>query len=509
MDFLILKSFFPELFLSLSILLQLMFNARLVNNLSFNFPLFNKEIFWQTFFILLCVFLLLLNLKIEGFFSTFLFLNDESSRLIKLMFILSCLVVSFVLLRSFVLQSLNFFEYFSILLLSILSLLLLVSSCDLISTYLVIEMQALCFYILASFRRNSAFSTEAGLKYFIAGAFISGIFLLGASLVYGSLGTLNFNTLSLLLSFNLNTDLIYIKMFSLVGILLITITLLFKVAAAPFHFWAPDVYEGAPLSSTIVFSILPKLVIFSFFIKWLCVISSLFYSIKDFFVIIGLFSVFVGTFFALSQKRVKRLIVYSSIAQIGFLVAALETGSVSGFSSIFFFLVIYIISSILIWNHLTLFYNFQKIGNLFVLKNISPFFLTSLSNLFKTNGLWALSFLFLFFSIAGIPPFSGFLAKIFILFGLIESNQLIGAVILILISAISVFYYIRVVKVVFFESKDLQESTEQFQTTFNSGLFNYDYLIISFSLFSLIFLFFYPTLLMLFCQYTVLNSFFY
>ena len=273
MDFLILKSFFPELFLSLSILLQLMFNARLVNNLSFNFPLFNKEIFWQTFFILLCVFLLLLNLKIEGFFSTFLFLNDESSRLIKLMFILSCLVVSFVLLRSFVLQSLNFFEYFSILLLSILSLLLLVSSCDLISTYLVIEMQALCFYILASFRRNSAFSTEAGLKYFIAGAFISGIFLLGASLVYGSLGTLNFNTLSLLLSFNLNTDLIYIKMFSLVGILLITITLLFKVAAAPFHFWAPDVYEGAPLSSTIVFSILPKLVIFSFFIKWLCVIS--------------------------------------------------------------------------------------------------------------------------------------------------------------------------------------------------------------------------------------------
>jgi len=509
MDFLILKSFFPELFLSLSILLQLMFNARLVNNLSFNFPLFNKEIFWQTFFILLCVFLLLLNLKIEGFFSTFLFLNDESGRLIKLMFILSCLVVSFVLLRSFVLQSLNFFEYFSILLLSILSLLLLISSCDLISTYLVIEMQALCFYILASFRRNSAFSTEAGLKYFIAGAFISGIFLLGASLIYGSLGTLNFNALNLLLSFNLNEELIYIKMFSLIGILLITITLLFKVAAAPFHFWAPDVYEGAPLSSTIIFSILPKLVIFSFFIKWLCVISSLFYSIKDFFVVIGLFSVLIGTFFALSQKRMKRLIVYSSIAQIGFLVAALETGSISGFSSIFFFLVIYIISSILIWNHLTLFYNFQKIGNFFILKNISPFFLTSLSNLFKTNGLWAFSFLFLFFSIAGIPPFSGFLAKIFILFGLIESSQLVGSVFLILISAISVFYYIRVVKIVFFESKDLQDSTEQFQTTFNTGLFNYDYLIVSFSLFALIFLFFYPTLLMLGCQYTVLSSFFY
>ena len=144
----------------------------------------------------------------------------------------------------------------------------------------------------------------------------------------------------------------------------------------------------------------------------------------------------------------------------------------------------------MIWNHLTLFYNFQKLGNSFSLKTISPFFLTSLGNLFKTNGLWAFSFLFLFFSIAGIPPFSGFLAKIFILFGLIESNQLVGAIFLILISAISVFYYIRVVKIVFFESKELQDNTEQFQTTFNTGFFNCDYLIISCSLFLLIFLFF-------------------
>ena len=509
MDSLLLKSFLPEVFLSLSILVQLVFNARVVNNLSFNFPILEKEVFWQTVFILFCVFCLLLNLKIDSFFSTFLFLNDESGRLIKLLFILSCLVVSFVLLRSFILQSLNFFEYFSIFLLSILALLLLISSCDLISTYLVIEMQALCFYILASFRRNSAFSTEAGLKYFIAGSFISGIFLLGASLIYGSLGTLNFNNLSLLLSFSLQNELIYIKMFSIVGILLITITLLFKIAAAPFHFWAPDVYEGAPLSSTIIFSIIPKIVIFSFFIKWLCIISSLFYSINAFFIIIGIFSVFVGTFFALNQKRLKRLVIYSSIAQIGFLVAALETGTVNGFASIFFFLIIYIISSILIWNHITLFYNFQKIENVFLLKGVSPLFLSSLANLFKTNGLWAFSFLCIFFSIAGMPPFSGFLAKIFILFELIESNQLIGSILIIMISAISVFYYIRVIKVVFFESKDIHKNTEQFHTNFNTGFFNCDYLIIAISLFSLFFFFFKPTLLLLFCQNIVLSSFFY
>jgi NADH-quinone oxidoreductase subunit N len=469
--------------------------------------LIDKEVFWQTFFILFCLLSLLLNLKIDTFVSTFLFLNDESGRLVKILFVFSCLISLFVILRSFVLQNLNFFEYFSIFLLAVLSLLLLTSSCDLISTYLVIEMQALCFYILASFRRNSAFSTEAGLKYFISGSFISGLFLLGASLIYGGLGTLNFNHLSLLLSFSLNQELIHIKYFVLIGVLLVTITLLFKIAAAPFHFWSPDVYEGSPLSSTIIFSIVPKLVIFSFFIKWLCIISDIFYDIKDLLVLIGVISVFVGTFFALKQKRVKRLIIYSSIAQIGFLVAALATGTIDGYSSIFFFLVIYIISSILVWNHVTLFYSFQNKVNTFNNKVSTPLFLSSLSNLFSTNSLWAFSFLCIFFSIAGIPPFSGFLAKILILFTLIGSDQLLGALFLIMISAISVFYYIRVVKVIFFESKNIKSNNYQFHTIFNTNFFNFDYLIISSCLFSLIFFFFYPTTLLLMCQYLILNSF--
>ena len=507
MDAIILKSFFPEIFLSLSILFQLMFNARLINNLQFNFPLINKEVFWQTFFILFCLFCLLTNLKVEGFLANFLLLNDESGRVVKILFILSCLISLFVVFRSFVLQNLNFFEYFSVFLLSVLALMLLVSSCDLISAYLVIEMQALCFYILASFRRNSAFSTEAGLKYFISGAFISGLFLFGCSLIYGGLGTLNFNSLNLLLSFSLNGEFIYIKYLVLTGILLVTITLFFKVAAAPFHFWSPDVYEGSPLSSTIVFSILPKIVTFSFFIKWICVISDIFYDIKDILVFIGVISVFVGTFFALKQKRIKRLVIYSSIAQIGFLVAALASGSIDGFSSVFFFLIIYILSSILVWNHLTLFYSFQNRTNIFTNKISSPLFLSTLSNLFSTNSLWAFSFLCIFFSIAGIPPFSGFLAKIFILFSLIESNQLIGAVFLIMISAISVFYYIRVVKVIFFESKNIKSNNYQFQTIFNTGLFNFDYFIIASCLFLLIFFFFYPTILLLICQNIVLNSF--
>jgi len=446
-------------------------------------------------------------LRIEGFFTTFLFLNDEGGRVVKIMLVLSSMLALFVIYRSFSIQKLNFFEYFSIFLLSLFSLLLLISCSDLISTYLVIEMQALCFYILASFRRNSAFSTEAGLKYFISGSFISGIFLFGCSLIYGGLGTLNFNNLSLLLASPFSEEFLYIKMLVLIGILLVTITFLFKVAAAPFHFWSPDVYEGSPLSTTVIFSIVPKLVIFNFFIKWLSVISSMFVDVKNVLVLVGIVSVFFGTFFALKQKRVKRLVIFSSIAQVGFIVAALSTNSVEGLSSVYFFLIIYIITSVLVWNHLSLFYSFQKENAVFNKTSATPLFLSSFSNFFKVNSLWAFSFILMFFSIAGIPPLSGFLAKVFVLVGLIDSNEIIGSIFLIMISAISVFYYIRVIKVMFFESKEINSRNDQFQTVFKNGFFEIDCFIISLCLFFLVYFFFYPSSLLLICQYIVLNSF--
>ena len=199
--------------------------------------------------------------------------------------------------------------------------------------------------------------------------------------------------------------------------------------------------------------------------------------------------------------------IYSSIAQIGFLVAALATGTVEGFSAIFFFLTIYILSSVVVWNAIVFFYTYQKATNSFSGKRETPLFLSSFSNLFKMHSAWSFSFLILFFSIAGIPPFSGFLAKIFILFGLIEANQLVVAIFLIMISAISVFYYIRVVNVIFFESKEYQYTNDNIHTVFNTGLFHTDYLIIAGCLFLLIFFFFYPTTLLLFCQYLVLSSF--
>jgi NADH-quinone oxidoreductase subunit N len=238
----------------------------------------------------------------------------------------------------------------------VLALFLLINASDILSAYLIIEMQALCFYVLASFKRDSSFSTEAGLKYFISGSFISGVFLLGAALLYGCLGTLNFNILNWLLAFDSFSEFDSLKVLILIGVLLVTFTLFFKIAAAPFHFWSPDVYEGSPLASTIIFSVIPKLSLFVFFIRWVLAISTVFLDINFLFIIIGILSVFFGTFFAIRQKRVKRLIIYSSIAQVGFLVAPFFTLSVDGFSYLIFFLFIYLITSLLVWGNLVSFY---------------------------------------------------------------------------------------------------------------------------------------------------------
>lgn len=505
MDIIILKSFIPESFLSLSILFQLVFNIRIINNLKYNFPIIDREVFYQTIFILISLFFLYSNLKIEGFFSNFLFVNDESTRVVKMLVLLTCFFTLNVVLQTFSLQTLNFFEFFIIFLLSLLSLLLLVSSSDLISFYLVIEMQSLCFYILSSFKRDSSFSTEAGLKYFISGAFISGFFLFGCSLLYGCLGTLNFNNLSLLLSFPFSSFDHEFKYFILAGVLCVTSTLLFKIACAPFHFWSPDVYEGSPLSSTIIFSIIPKISLFFFFIKWICCINIFFSNIDYILLICGVFSAFLGTFYALSQKRLKKLIIYSSISQIGFLVAGLSLNSLGGYTAVMFFLIIYLITSILIWSHFSLFYSFQQNINTFYKKASTSLFLSSLTNFFNSNKLWSFSFIIIFFSIGGIPPLTGFLSKILILFEVVNSNNILAAVALIIISSVSVFYYIRMIKIMFFEPKALEKYYEKFQIVFYSSFLDNIYLSIAFLLLLLISIFFFPTSLILFCQYIILN----
>ncbi len=517
MDIITLKSFTPEIFFSVAIICQLLYNVRIVNNLKYNFPIVSKEIFFQTLFILVCLMYLYANLKLEGFLTNSLVINDGGTKASKIIVLLLSIASIFFVHESFRFQKINFFEFYVILNLAIFSLLLMISVTDLLLFYLVMEMQALCFYVLAAINRNSTFSVEAGLKYFISGSFISGCYLLGCSFIYGTLGTTNLHDIFLLTAAPIsNADLVPAPLFY-IGVMLVTFTFLFKVACAPFHFWAPDVYDGAPIGSTLIFSVLPKFPVFFFFIKWISSLNSHFVDIYYLLLISGVFSTVVGTFFAFNQTRLKRLVIYSSIAQTGFLVAGLSLNTLFSITSVYFFLLVYLITSILIWGFLIIFYSSNSKIASFQRKENS-FYLTSLTNFHKINSFWAFSIVVILFSIAGIPPFGGFLTKMLILDALVSSDKIVlsSAIVLIIISAISVYYYIRLIKIIFFEPNETdfnasksrgQNKINGFKVLFYNNDLDNMYFIFTILLVLLILFFFSPSLPLLVCEYIAIHTF--
>jgi NADH-quinone oxidoreductase subunit N len=494
------QCFLPEIFFSFSILILLVGNTNLVKAVSLNHPLIEKELYCQGIFLFFCLLALYFNLKIEGFFSNLIFLNDESSRSIKIIVLLIAIASLSGIVESFSNQKLNFFEFFTLFLLSLFSLLLLVSAYDFISFYICIEMQSLCFYVLSSFKRNSVFSTEAGLKYFVTGSYISGVYLFGSSLIYLCTGTLNLSNLSLLLSFPIDSVSL-LNVLLLIGIFCISFFLLFKISCAPFHFWASDVYEGSPLSTTIIFSVLPKIGIFSFLIKWFLSLGVFKVLLQGMFIPIGLFSVLFGTLFAISQKRVKRLVIYSSIAQVGFVVAALGLNSYGSLISIYFFLLVYVLTSILIWFKISVLNSSHNQMSRYYSKTINSLLISNLSNFFNKNSIWSFSFLIIFFSIAGIPPLTGFLSKIFIFSEFVRSYNLYFSIVFIIISSISAFYYLRIIKIVFFESNFESFTKDSFQCIVVTYMLNNISLFISIGLFFLIYFFGNPTMLYLISEH--------
>lgn len=486
------KAFLPELFLSVSIVFLLVLNAWTVNNFKFNFPTLEKELFSQVLFILFCTFAVACNVHIEGQLYGMLFVSDFSSISIRLFLLFSCLFSFSIIWRSFILQKINFFEYFILYLVSVLSSLLLVSAYDFLSIYLVLEMQSIGFYILASFCRGSSFSSEAGLKYFISSTIMSGLFLFGCSIIYGCLGTLNLGSISLLLSLPLGDTFEHLTYPLLAGIFCITIVFLFKLSVAPFQFWFPQIYDGSPLSSTILFSVLPKIVMFTVFIRWLLSLYIFSFFLKPVLALIGLYSTGFGTFLALKQRRLKKLFIYSSIGQIGLPIAALSLMTADGVAAIFYFLFIYVITTILMWG----FYVHLNVMKSTMSSNLSggPIFISAISNMFTYNKIWALTLVVVFFSMAGIPPLSGFLAKIVVYLSLIQSGLYEVAAGLVLIGVYAVFYYIKILKVAFFENKAAEARSGSDTSLFFSPYYSIDCLIYSFFLYLLFALFFYPTL---------------
>ena len=283
---------------------------------------------------------------------------------------------------------------------------------------------------------------------------------------------------------------------------------LFKLVIAPFHFWFPQIYDGSPLSSTIIFSTLPKIILFTLFLRFWSIVSPLLYFSQTALFFIGVFSIFFGLLKALKQKRLKKLYIYSSISQMGLPLCALVDNSLESFTIVYFFLFIYLLTSVLMWGTFVLINANQNKVYLDSKNKINtyPIFISSLKHLIKNNPALALSFLFLFFSLAGIPPFAGFLSKIYVYFALIQGNKYEIASIIFYVSAFGVYYYIKILKVIFYENVNLTYHVKT-QTSFNSAYLDLDYVLCALVMFLLLFLCFFPNIIYMNGAQLVFSSF--
>ena len=451
MDFLLLhqnhfKMFLPEVFLATAILMLTLYATFTVSSHFLGHPVLTQNFSKMCLLILFLTLILVHNNTIPfmlTYQSTFIF--DSLTTNAKEIVIFFSMVCIYIFEDSLLKQKINNFEYFILLLCAVLGLMLLISSYDLISLYLAIELQSLCLYVLAAAKKDSTFSTEAGLKYFILGSFSSALLLFGISLIYGSTGTTNFEDLSLLFAYT-GSDISIIKSVD-IGLIFIAAAFFFKIAAAPLHMWSPDVYEGAPVSSTIFFAVIPKIAMFSVFLR---LFQTVFSNLQDVILLIVIFfslvSVVVGSFVALKQKKIKRLLAYSSISHVGYMLLAFAANSIEGTQALFFYLVIYMITSLILWSILL---SVNTKDNSDRSKTLVDF-----SFLSATNPLLALTGLIAFFSLAGVPPLAGFYAKMSIFLATISSSLIFASVFAILTSVISSYYYIRIIKSLYFEKRD-------------------------------------------------------
>lgn len=482
---------FPELFFTLSILYLLIYCILLSTSKAKNYPLILFSAINLSILICIFTFFLIMNnifiIKNVLFNNTLVF--DNLSIYSKELTIIFCICCLLIIKPYLIKQRINSFEYLIFILCSALGLIILCSANDFITAYLSIEIQSLSFYLLAAHKKNSIYSIEAGLKYFILGAFSSCMFLFGSSLIYVISGTTNFEDLKDLYLFIYQTDNTILNFninLLIFGLIFILISLFFKLTIAPFHIWAPDVYEGSLSSSTLIFTILPKISLFVLFIRLFNIcFFSLFDTIKIYIVLAAIASVIIGAFVGLEQRKIKSLLAYSSINHMGYLLLVLSTGIFDNLQIFFNYLIVYLISNIFIW---TIFLNLN-IKTIYLKKTNKD--LTDFKSLMISHPIIALIFSLILFSLAGFPPLIGFYAKISVFLTLIENNQYILAVITILCSVISSFYYIRIVKVMYFEKSIT--SNLYFPLSYTYSLF------ISLGFFIFLGLFINPNFLYLFC----------
>lgn len=333
------------------------------------------------------------------------------------------------------------FEYPVLVLLSTAGLMVMVSANDLLTLYLGLELSSLSLYVLAAYDRDNAVSSEAGVKYFVLGALSSGMLLFGASLVYGYTGTTNFSAMTQLFAAgeDVQTSVAY---GAIVGMVMLVVAFSFKISAVPFHMWTPDVYQGAPTPVTMLFATAPKIAAMAIFIRLLMdPFANMLPDWQNILAIVAVGSMMVGAFGALTQTNIKRLLAYGSIGHIGYMLIGLAAGTPEGIKGVLIYFSLYLFMSIGTFGFVLF---MRRAGE--QVENISD-----LAGLSKTSPRGALFMLLMMFSMAGIPPFAGFYGKFFIFLSAIQSELYVLAVIGVLTSVIGAFYYLRIIKVMYFD----------------------------------------------------------
>ena len=376
------------------------------------------------------------------------YLIDNLSNYMKIILVGSGIFVMLTGSKYIQVINLNKIEYPILILSSILGMMIMISSNDLIVFYMGLELQSLALYVLASFNRDNLLSTESGLKYFVLSALSSGLLLYGCSLTYGFSESTNFDQILInSTEFNYGTTF---------GIVFILVGLAFKISAVPFHMWAPDVYQGSPTSVTLFFAILPKIAALSVFIKFL---YTPFANMNDqwqtIIVFISIASMIFGAVAAIGQKNLKRLIAYSSISHMGYALAGLATVSNQGIQSSITYISIYLVM------------NLAFFSCLFMLKRNDKYYenIEDLSGLSKKHPILSFSLLIVLFSLAGIPPLAGFFAKFYVFLAVIEQSMYFLAIVGLLATVVAAFYYLRIIKIIYFDPEK-----EEYETSHNLGL---------------------------------------
>jgi NADH-quinone oxidoreductase subunit N len=364
------------------------------------------------------------------------FLSDGFARFAKVLILIGAAFSILMAEEFFARISLSRFELSVLMLLASLGMLLMVSASSFLSLYMGLELQSLALYVLASFNRDHLRSTEAGLKYFVLGALSSGMLLYGISLIYGFTGSVQFTTVATAISHGgVGLGLIF-------GIVFLVAGLAFKVSAVPFHMWTPDVYEGAPTPITAYFATAAKVAAMCLFLRAILTpFPEAVHQWRQIIIFISVLSMALGAVAALGQKNIKRLMAYSSIGHMGYALLGLAAGTALGVRGVLIYLAIYVATNLGVFAAIQ---QMRRGG-----KSVES--ISDLSGLARTNPKLALVFSMLFLSLAGLPPLAGFFAKFYVFLAAIQAGLLWPAIIGVLASAIGLVYYLKLVKVMYFD----------------------------------------------------------